>query len=248
VAKLVEKSKRHSWNSSQPPSQDSPSQKQSQQNERPKSERSRGGQAGHEGKGRPLLPLEAVDAGIVYRPERCQHCGEVLTGEDRAPYRYQVTELPVVKARVVEHQVQCLVCEHCQTENRGQLPVAVAASQFGPQLVSLMAVLMGAYRLSKRQVVRWMAECFRVEIAMGSVVKQQRAVSKALAVPVAEVQAYVQQQAVCNMDETRWRQRGQPKTGWLWVAVTQVATLFQVALSRSHEVARALLGADDAGG
>jgi hypothetical protein len=30
-----------------------------------------------------------------------------------------VTELPVVKARVVEHQVQRLICEHCQIENRG---------------------------------------------------------------------------------------------------------------------------------
>jgi transposase len=61
------------------------------------------------------------------------------------------------------------------------------------------------------------------------------------------VQAYVQQQTVCNMDETRWRQRGQSKTGWLWGVVTKVATGFQVALSRSHEVAQALLGADYAG-
>jgi transposase len=188
-----------------------------------------------------------VDEVIVYRPERCQQCGEVLRGEDPAPYRYQVTELPVVKARVVEHQVQRLVCEHCQTENRGQLPAAVVASQFGPQLVSLMAVLMGVYRLSKRQVVRLMADCFQVELAVGSVVKQQQAVSEALAAPVAEVQEYVQQQATCNMDETRWRQRGQPKTGWLWVVVTKVVTLFQVALSRSHEVAQALLGARYAG-
>jgi transposase-like protein len=243
----VEKSKRNSRNSSQPPSQDSPSQKQNNQAEKPKAERPRGGQAGISGKGRALLPLEAVDEVIVYRPERCQHCGEALTGADPAPYRYQVPELPVVKGRVVEHQVQCLVCEHCQTENRGQLPAAVAASQFGPQLVSLMTVLMGVYRLSKRQVVRLLAECFQVELAVGSVVKQQQAVSEALAAPVAEVQAYVQQQAVCNMDETRWRQRGQPKTGWLWVVVTKVTTLFQVALSRSHEVAQALLGADYTG-
>jgi hypothetical protein len=228
VSKLVEKSKRNSRNSSQPPSQDSPSQKQNNQDEKPKSERPRGEQAGHEGKGRVLLPLELVDEVIVYRPERCQHCGEALTGEDPAPYRYQVTELPVVKGRVVEHQVHGLVCACCQMENRGQLPA-------------------GVYRLSKRQVVHLLVDCFQVEIAVGSVVKQQQAVSAALAAPVAEVQAYVQQQAVCNMDETRWRQRGQPKTGWLWVMVTQVTTLFQVALSRSHEVAQALLGTDYAG-
>jgi transposase len=158
-----------------------------------------------------------------------------------------VTELPVVKGRVVEHQVQCLVCACCQTENRGQRPAAVAASQFGPQLVSLMTVLMGVYRLSKRQGVHLLAECFQVELAVGSVVKQPQAGRAALAAPVAEVPASVQQPTVCNMDETRWRQRGQAKTGWLWGVVTQVATLFQVAPSRSHAVAQALLGADYAG-
>jgi transposase len=202
-----------------------------------------GGSGRTRGPGASAAAPGSGDEGIVYRPERCPQCGEALKGEDPAPYRYQVTELPVVKGRGVEHQVQRLVCEHCQTETRGALPVVVAASQFGPQLVSLMAVLMGVYRLSKRQVVRLMAECFQVEIAVGSVVKQQRAVSEALAAPVAEVPAYVQQPTVCSMDETRWRQRGQPKTGWLWVGVTRVVTLFQVALGRSHEVAQALLGA-----
>jgi hypothetical protein len=61
VSKLVEKRKRNSRNSSQPPSQDSRSQKPNNQAEKPKAERPRGGQAGHEGQGRALLPLEAVE-------------------------------------------------------------------------------------------------------------------------------------------------------------------------------------------
>ncbi len=96
---------------------------------------------------------------------------------------------------------------------------------------------MGAYRLSKRQVVTLLADCFGIEIAVGSVVNQQSAVSDALADPVRQVQTYVQQQGACNMDETRWRERGQPRTGWLWVVVTGVTTLFKAALSRSHTIA-----------
>ena len=210
--------------------------------EKPKSERTRGGQIGHTGHERALLPQDVVDEVIIYRPETCRNCGDRLTGEDVAPYRYQVTDIPVVRASVVEHQVHCLVCARCQTPNRGQLPAEVAAGQFGPQVVSLIAVLMGVYRLSKRQVVSMLNDCFGVEIAVGSVVNQQYAVSEALAVPVNQVQNFVQQQAACNMDETRWRQRGQAKTGWLWVVVTRVATLFQVALSRSQDVAKALVG------
>src|SRR6516225_5693291 len=97
VRKLVEKRQRNSQNSSQPPSQDSPSQKQTN-TEKPKSERSRGGQIGHAGHERALLPQDAVDEVILYRPETCRHCGDPLTGEDVAPYRYQVTDIPVVKA------------------------------------------------------------------------------------------------------------------------------------------------------
>lgn len=247
VEKLVEKGGRNSRNSSQPPSQDKPSQKPSQGDTKEGSTRKAGGQQGHAGSSRRLVPLSEVDAVVVYRPEHCSACGSVLTGADAAPYRHQVTEIPVVKATVTEHQVACLVCDCCGHENRGELPASVSVSQFGPQLVSLMVVLMGVYRLSKRQVVRMLADCYGVEVAVSSVVNQQHAVSEALAAPVAAAQGYVQQQQACNVDETRWRQRGQPKTGWLWVAVTHCVTVFQVALSRSHDVAQELLGKDYAG-
>ena len=243
VRKLGEKRQRNSRNSSQPSSQDTPNHKQTKP-EKPKSDRSRGGQTGHACHERALLPQDMVDEIIIYRPETCRNCGDLLAGEDVAPYRYQVTDIPVVRASVVEHQVHCLVYTMCQTPNRGQLPAEVVTGQFGPQVVSLIAVLMGVYRLSKRQVVSILSDCFGVEIAVGSVVNQQYAVSEALAVPVSQVQRFVQQQAACNMDETRWRQRGQPKTGWLWVVVTRVASLFQVALSRSQDVAKSLLGDD----
>lgn len=247
VEKLVEKGGRNSRNSSQPPSQDKPSQKPSRGETKERSTRKAGGQQGHAGTNRALLPLNQVDEVVVYRPEQCAECGSVLTGEDPAPYRHQVTEIPVVRATVIEHQVQRLVCSCCGHENRGELPASVSVSQFGPQVVSLMVLLMGVYRLSKRQVVRVLADCYGVEVAVSSVVNQQHAMSEALAAPVAAAQGYVQQQQACNVDETRWRQRGQPKTGWLWVAVTHLVTVFQVALSRSHDVAQGLLGKDYAG-
>jgi hypothetical protein len=36
---------------------------------------------------------------------------------------------------------------------------------------------------------------------------QQRVISRALAAPVAELEPVVQKVPVCNIDETRWRQR-----------------------------------------
>ena len=128
---------------------------------------------------------------MVHRPVECERCGALLLGQDAAPYRFQVTELPVLKASVTEHQVHTLTCVCCGAKNRGTLPPEVAASQFGPNLVGLMALLMGCYRLSKRQVVDMLANCFGIELAASSVVNQQQVVRAALAVPVEALQCYV---------------------------------------------------------
>src|SRR5258708_36494552 len=83
VLKLVEQQGRNSRNSSQPPSQDSPRQKQEKQVEKPKSTRRRGAQDGHAGQGREVMPTDAVEEIVVYRPEVCQAGGERV-GEGEA--------------------------------------------------------------------------------------------------------------------------------------------------------------------
>jgi hypothetical protein len=245
VARLREQVRRNSGNCSQPPSSDGPG-KVVKGKPRDKGGQ-RGGQPGHLGQGRALLPIEQVDEVVAHKPEVCTGCGAALEGEDPAPYRYQVTELPPVVPQVIEHQVHRLTCRCCGKENRGELPAEVAASQFGPNLVALMAVLMGVYRLSKRQVVALLADCFGIEVSAGSVVRQQAAVSAALAGPVGEAQDYVQGQAVRNVDETGWPQADRSQRGWLWVVVTPLLTLFQVTLSRAGQVAKALVGEQSGG-
>ena len=122
------------------------------------------------------------------------------------------------------------------------MPPEVAASQFGPNLVALVALLMGVYRLSKRQVKGLLNDCFEIKISTGSVIKQQKAVSKALAVPVEKVSGYVQEQSVRNVDETGWYQHDQDKKSWLWVVVTPMVTVYKIAGSRAGKEAKALLG------
>ncbi len=244
VSRLEEQLRRNSRNSSQPPSQDQPAPTQASEEEKAPSTRRRGGQAGHAGRRRPLLPTSAVDEVVVHRPVQCARCGALLVGGDPAPVRHQVTELPPLKPTVTEHQAYAVTCLCCGAINRGQLPAEVAASQFGPNLVSLMALLMGCYRLSKRQVADLLANCFGIQLAASTVVNQQRVVSEALAPAVDELQPYVQQQPACNVDETSWRQAEQTKHSWLWVVVTTLVTVFHVAASRSGAVARQLLGED----
>jgi transposase len=155
---------------------------------------------------------------------------------------HQVTELPIVKPKVTEHQVHRLECPCCGHSNRGELPPEIAASWFGPNGISLAGLVMGRFRLSKRQVTDLLVECFAIPMAVSTVVNQQQVISEALAAPVAELEPVVKNEPVCNIDETGWRQVGAARRSWLWTVVTAQVTLFRIAPSRSSQIARELLG------
>jgi transposase len=100
--------------------------------------------------------------------------------------------------------------------------------------------LSGRYRLSRREVADVCAEVLSVTVSVGSVDELCQATAAALAAPVADLHAAVQQAAVAHADETSWAQAGQRR--WLWVVVTAGATVFTVASSRGSGVIKGLLG------
>src|SRR2546428_11068780 len=107
VAELERRLNRSSRNSSLPPSQDPPSAPP-----RPRgkgSGRKRGGQHGHEGRYRRLLPPERVDEIVEHWPERCGSCAHEFARADRVdaaePSRRQVAELPPIAGTVTEHRL-----------------------------------------------------------------------------------------------------------------------------------------------
>src|SRR5437870_8717884 len=99
VRTLQEQLNQTSQNSSRPPSSDPP---QHRRPRRPQSHRRRGGQPGHPGHTRTLIPVEAVDEVVVLKPEQCTHCQAPLSGDDPKPWRQQVIEMPPIKPVVTE--------------------------------------------------------------------------------------------------------------------------------------------------
>ncbi|HJY82272.1 MAG TPA: DUF6444 domain-containing protein [Candidatus Binatia bacterium] len=77
------------------------------------STRPRGGQPGHRGTTRALLPAVEVDELHVCQPTHCTGCGSPLTGNDPSPLRHQVTELPPLQPTVIEYQLHALRCGCC---------------------------------------------------------------------------------------------------------------------------------------
>ena len=242
LAELEARLKQNSHNSSRPPSSDPPSTPPRPQ-KLSRSERKRGGQPGHPGRHRALKAVADVDEVVAHRPRLCPTCQTCLPSDAVTvgePVRQQVWDVPPIQPTVTEHQYLAVRCPCCDKLVRAERSVAVPPGAFGPRLTSLIGLLNGRYRLSKREVGDLVEAVFEVPISDGSVVNACEQVSAALVEPYAEAQTVVATAAHANVDETGWQEAGQRR--WLWVAVTTVVSLFRLAATRRRAELSGLLG------
>jgi transposase len=237
VRTLEERLNQTSRNSSRPPSSDPPPHQRSR---RPPGKRRRGGQPGHPGQTRPLVPVEEVDAVVVLKPQQCSRCQTPLSGDDASPFRHQVIEIPPIKPVSTEYQWHQLSCPEWGETTRAPWPNGVPSGPYGPRVHATVALCTGASRLSKRTTGQVMDDLFGVPMSVGTISQSEQATTAVVAAPVEDARAYVHEQAVAHLDETSWRQGD--KRAWLWVAVTRLVTVFVVRMSRGGQVARELLG------
>jgi transposase len=243
---LREQIGRNSSNSSQPPSTDSLAKKPKKKQQQ--SGKKRGGQKGHPGHSRELIAVEKCKSVKDHIPRECRACGKGLRGKDENPYRHQVVELPPIEPIVEEHRLHQLECRHCGTLTRAKLPAGVPASGYGVRVVAVAAILSGLYRMSERMVQTAFQDLFGIVMALGTVNSLRQEASCAVAQPVAEAACYVKEQPLINSDESGFNQGNadglnpDKRKAWLWVAVTELVTVFRVTLSRGQESAQLLLG------
>jgi transposase len=240
IAQLERRLGRSSRNSSQPPSVDLPS--SPPRRGKDVSGRERGAQRGHEGRGRDLLPIGAVDEVIEHWPERCG-CSHIFAEEERVavgePARWQVEELPAMTVRVSEHRAQRLCCPDCGAHTRAMLPVQVAQSAFGPRLQAAITTLSVRNRISRRDVVELAEELFCARISAGAADAILSRASEALAEPHAHLLERLRGAPAVNMDETGWRTSGQRRA--LWGIFDQRHAYLHIAPDRHEDHAKAML-------
>jgi transposase len=238
---LENRLKLNSTNSSKPPSSDPIGMKR--RPPAPTTGKKRGGQRGHRKTHRALVPPEKIRETTECKPTACRRCGQELSGDDPEPLIHQVAELPKIEPTVDEYRLHRLICPGCGETTCGSLPAGVPAGCFGPYLQAVLAVLAGAYRLSKRQVRQMVGDLFTLSISTGMISKLERQSAAALQAPYNELATSVHDAKVANIDETSWRQN-RAKV-WLWATVTRFHTVFTIAKNRSGEIAKALLGSQD---
>jgi transposase len=240
LARLEARLTQTSQNSSKPPSSDPPQARPRRAKE--PSGRQTGGQPGHTGHSRQLKPESEVAHIIEVRPEHCGQCGTLVLGEDLAPERHQVTDLPRLTPSVTEYRRHCLWCVVCGASTQAAWPVTLPVGSFGPRVQATVGYLRGRIGASQREVKEMLATLCQTEVSVGSMAMLEQAGSTALATPRAEAMPYVQRQPVRNADETSWREKGTRL--WLWSSVTPLVTLFRLLKTRGATGAKEVLGTE----
>ena len=247
LEQIVTKLTRNSSNSSRPPSSDPPWKKK-EPSQKNRAKRKQGGQPGHKGKKRELLPPEMVAKTHDLFPEQCACCHRPFDQEVQIaspnPLRHQVTDLPPITPVTVEYRCHSALCS-CGHRTVANLPAEIAQSEFGPGVHAVIAYLLAAHRVTRRGITEIMGSIFGVSISTGAVCNVARRVSEA-SIPVVEViKKHIASATALNVDETGWKNKG--KRCYLWTFVALRAVFFLISPSRGAKVLKEVLGEHFAG-
>lgn len=243
VAKLTELLGRNSKNSHFPPSSDGPGSGGSTVvKRRSKSGRKRGGQKGHRGSQRELLPPDRVDEVVDLFPEVCLGCARRLPRViDIAACRYQQLDLRDHRPHLTEWRRHEVACPHCGASTRAAYDSAtIPRTAFGPCLTAVVAMLTGAYHLSRRKAQKLLAELFGISVSLGAISAMEQRASEALRSAHEEALREVQYAGIKHTDATTWTRAG--KLMSLWTLASAAATVYRIFVDGCRETIRPLFG------
>jgi transposase len=244
VEVLTELLNRNSKNSHLPPSSDGPGsgsrEARAARNKR-KAERRRGAQKGHRGSHRELLPPERVDTVVDLFPAVCLGCAcQLPRVVDIAACRYQQLELRDHRPHVTEWRRHEVDCERCGTSTRAAYDGAIPSSAFGPCVTAVVAMLTGAYHLSRRKAQKLLRELFGISVSLGAISAMEQRASEALKSAHQEALLEVQYAKVKHADATSWTRAG--KLMSLWTLVSAAATVYRIFIDGCSDTIRPLFG------
>jgi transposase len=245
LAALEEQLGRTSSNSHKPPSSDSPEERRRRKNKAKKErqQRKRGGQQGHVGAHRDLVPADKVSKFVDLFPAECENCWSSLPKvADPSATRYQQTEVPPVVPHTTEWRRHRVTCPCCGYKTRAAFDASVIpASPFGPRLMAIMALLTGVYNLGRRRAVEMLADVVGVRVSLGALSTVEGRVSNAVQPCVDEAWQRVRDAPVKHTDGTSWSQAGVAMA--LWTIAAAGATVFKIVADGTKNTLRPLYGA-----
>jgi transposase len=247
VELLTELVNRNSGNSHLPPSSDGPGSgsrsARAERNKRKAERKRRGGQKGHRGSHRELLPAERVDTVVDLFPEACLGCaGPLPRVVDAAACRHQQLDLREHRPHLTEWRRHEVRCKHCGHWTRAAYDSAkLPSSAFGPCLTGTVALLTGAYHLSRRKTQKLLWELFGIAVSLGAISAMEKRASEALASAHDEALREVQYAEIKHADATSWTRAG--KLMSLWTIASSAATAYRIFADGCRETIQPMFGA-----
>ena len=226
----------NSSNSNKPPSSDAPKDRAARPAGPPSGKR-RGGQPGHKGSHRALVPARDVHSITDCHPAHCRGCARGLPRpRDPEPVRHQVWDLPTVEPLIAEYRLHHATCEVCGETTCATLPDGVPHGAFGPGVLALSTMLVADGHMSRRKVVGVLRDVFGIDISLGALSESEAIVSAAVAPAVEEARVHALAEHVKHVDATSWYQAGASKS--LWVLATAAVTVFTIACDATRDTLR----------
>jgi transposase len=187
---------------------------------------------------------ETYDAPL---PPTCPHCASRQVHETHVAVQYQ-TEIPrtVIYRRFDVHVGTCHDCGR-PVAGRHALQTSsargAAASQLGPQVHALLAILNKELGLSHGKSVKLLRTLFpELHLARATSVRSMLRTSRRCAPAYDQLRLDLRGAAEVAPDETGWRVGG--RLAWLHAFVSRRATCYVIDPTRSHTPAEELLGLD----
>ncbi len=223
----------NSRNSSLPPSRDKQDIKKKTRSLRKKGARKNGGQKGH--KGTTLEMSEKVDHVVEYQPHQCDHCQEVLNGEDILVERKQIWDIPTVNLDVTEHRRYKKYCECCgkwscssfEGEAQGGPPV-----RYGDRFKNEVAYLSSRQLLPYKRLCEVLEVIYGQRISEGTIDNIIRSKSNQASETYAQVINRIANSEVVGVDESGCSVQGSKYWAWTWV--TSKYSLIHISDNRGY--------------
>jgi len=237
----VDRLKKHSGNSSKPPSSDIVKPAKPSRGRRKK--RKRGGQFGHRKHTRISFPPEQVDEVIEYEFRTAD--AEGLQPLDQWHVLQQIA-LPEKLYRVIEHRAR-----KYRNPQTGEIHIAPMPDEvrkgglLAADMTAVVAFMKGDGHMSYSTLQRFFKEIVRLDLSRGVLCKATQKVSQALEKPYQQLRDHLPQELHLGIDETGHKNEGQ--LHWTWCFQTPLYSLFRIDASRGSEVLIQVLGQEFAG-
>ncbi len=227
----------NSQNSGKPPSSDPPGATPSKTKP---SGKSRGGQPGHPGKTRRLLPPDRVTRLSKLHPRKCKCCGgKNLVDPDVDPRVHQTVDMPKPVLDVHETRMYAGDCADCGERTWATLPQGTQLHLLGPNISAFVALLI-SLRVSRREVQMLLADVLDLPVSLGALSESEERIGDALETSYDEALEHARSRSVKHLDASSWYIAGRLLS--LWAIATSLVTVFKIAPDGKTESVAELMG------